>query len=446
MRRRCELVAGLLAALALAIAAAPADAHPLGNFSINHLTVMRISSDRVDVRYLLDQAEIPTFRERGLGDAEVLRRKQAEVARRLSLTIDGRAVALRPAGDPALTHPEGQGGLRTTRLELPLSAGARGARSVSVHDGTFPGRVGWKAVQARPGEGTAVRTGAPATDPTAGLRRYPADLLSSPSDVRDARFSVRPGAGTLDAGAGRRSEGGANERGSGGFAGLLDDGDGVLVLLLLAAFGWGAVHALSPGHGKAMVAAYLVGTRGTTRDAVVLGATVTITHTAGVVALGVVALGLSAWVLPEQLYPWLNLVSGLLVVGVGMTVLRSRARRHAHHHHDHHHTHDHHHHERRSLLAMGASAGLIPCPSALVVLLGAVAQHRIGLGLVLIVAFSAGLAATLTGVGIAVVHAGKALRRLPVPARLVTTIPAASAALIVIVGLALTAQAVPQIA
>ena len=94
---------------------------------------------------------------------------------------------------------------------------------------------------------------------------------------------------------------------------------------------------------------------------------------------------------------------------------------------------------------MGASAGLIPCPSALVVLLGAVAQHRIGLGLVLIVAFSAGLAATLTGLGIVVVHAGKALARLPVPGRLVSAVPALSAALIVVVGMALTAQAVPQI-
>jgi ABC-type nickel/cobalt efflux system permease component RcnA len=224
-----------------------------------------------------------------------------------------------------------------------------------------------------------------------------------------------------------------------GFAGLLE-GDKVLVLLLLAAFGWGALHALSPGHGKTMVAAYLVGTHGTTRDAVALGAVVTATHTAGVVALGLVALGLSAWVLPEQLYPWLTLVSGLMVVGVGIAVLRRRARRHHHHHHDHDHLH------RRSLLAMGASAGLIPCPSALVVLLGAVSQHRIGLGLVLIVAFSAGLAATLTGLGVAVVHAGKALARLPVPQRLASAVPALSAALIVVVGVALTVQAVPQIA
>ena len=179
----------------------------------------------------------------------------------------------------------------------------------------------------------------------------------------------------------------------------------MLVLLLLAAFGWGALHALSPGHGKAMVAAYLVGTRGSTRDAILLGATVTVTHTAGVVALGVVALGLSAWILPEQLYPWLTLA----VRPAGRRRRRraccaGAARGHgtARHAHDHATTHDHAARppprpSRRSLLALGASAGLIPCPSALVVLLGAVAQHRIGLGLVLIVAFSAGLAATLTG-------------------------------------------------
>jgi nickel/cobalt transporter (NicO) family protein len=451
MRRRGAAL--ILALVALGLSAGAAEAHPLGNFSVNHLTVVRISDDRVDVRYVLDQAEIPTFRERGLSDEAILDRKRSEVAERLQLTVDGRAVTLRPAGPPALTHPAGQGGLRTTRLELPLGAPVRDARSVSVRDGTFPGRVGWVAVQALPGERTDVHTRAPATDPTGGLRRYPQDLIASPSDVRAAHFTVRPGTGTLAAGSGRVSTGGGNTRAENGFAGLLA-GDGVLVLLLLAAFGWGALHALSPGHGKAMVAAYLVGTRGSTRDAVALGATVTVTHTAGVIALGAIALGLSAWILPEQLYPWLTLVSGLLVVSVGAAVLRGRVRGLGHPHgHGHADEHGHHHHHptdararRRSLLALGASAGLIPCPSALVVLLGAVAQHRIGLGLVLIVAFSAGLAATLTGLGIAVVHAGRVLARLPVPGRVAAAVPAVSAALIVVVGLALTVQAVPQLA
>jgi ABC-type nickel/cobalt efflux system permease component RcnA len=201
-----------------------------------------------------------------------------------------------------------------------------------------------------------------------------------------------------------------------------------------------------------MVAAYLVGTRGTARHAVALGLTVTVTHTVGVLALGIVALMLSHYVLPEQLYPWLNLVAGLLVVGVGLAVLRARLRRRVHHHHDDH-GHAHHHDHRaaesvtpRALLAMGASAGLIPCPSALVVLLSAVAQHQIALGLLLIVAFSAGLAATLTALGIAVVGASRAAPRLPVPGAAVAALPTVSALVIVTVGLVLTAQAVGNVA
>ena len=145
-----------------------------------------------------------------------------------------------------------------------------------------------------------------------------------------ATFAVRPGDGTRGRSARRRQRPDRDRTGRrDGFAGLLEDaaaGHGVLALLLLAAFGWGALHALSPGHGKAMVAAYLVGSRGTPRDAVALGATVTITHTIGVFALGLVALSLSAYVLPEDLYPWLNLVAGLMVVVVGAGVLRARLR------------------------------------------------------------------------------------------------------------------------
>jgi ABC-type nickel/cobalt efflux system permease component RcnA len=173
-----------------------------------------------------------------------------------------------------------------------------------------------------------------------------------------------------------------------------------------------------------------------------LGVTVTVAHTIGVFALGLVTLALSAYVLPEQLYPWLNLVSALLVLGVGAAVLRSRRRAaRAHHHHDHHH---HDHHEpltRKSILAMGASAGLIPCPSALVVLLGAIAQHQVALGLVLITAFSLGLAATLTGLGLLVVRAA----RVPLSPRAATVIPALSAALIVVVGIVMTAKALPPV-
>jgi nickel/cobalt transporter (NicO) family protein len=439
----------LVAALAgLALLPAAASAHPLGNFSVNHLSEVSVSSDRVDVRYVLDEAEIPTFQQRALSDAEVLRRKQAEVGRRLELTVDGARVALRPAGDATITHPQGQGGLRTTRVELPLTAAVESPERVELHDGTFPGRVGWKAVVVEPGRGTAVRSSAPAEDPTGGLTRYPEDLLSSPSDVRGASFEVAPGAGTVQAAGGARS-GEAHARGEDGLTKAFSDaasGDGVLIVLLLTAFAWGAIHALSPGHGKAMVAAYLVGTRGTPRHAVALGATVTVTHTIGVFALGAVALALSQYVLPEQLYPWLNLVSAALVLVVGAGVLRSRLRRRRHHHHHHHHHGPPERFSWRGLIAMGASAGLIPCPSALVVLLGAIAQGQIALGMLLIVAFSLGLAATLTALGLGVVYAGRALGRMPVPGRLTAALPTVSALLIVGVGVVLTVQALPQVA
>jgi nickel/cobalt exporter len=440
----------LLALAALLAMAASAEAHPLGNFSINHLTTVEVSKDRVGLHYVLDQAEIPTVEERGLSGAEVLARKRREVAKRLMLVLDGRrlALGLRPGG--ALSHPPGAGGLPTTRVELDLGTRVRAPGRLEVRDLTFPGRVGWKAIVSRPGHGTTVRTDAPSGDSTHGLRRYPQDLLSSPLDRREASFSVEPGNGTLTA---PKTEGGrysTTHPAGDGLASLFEDaaaGRGVLVLLVLTAFGWGALHALSPGHGKAMVAAYLVGTRGTSRHAVALGAAVTITHTIGVFALGLVTLALSQYVLPEDLYPWLTLVSGLMVVVIGAGVLRSRLRRaraHRHHHHHHHGDLP----ERvtwRGLVAMGAAAGLIPCPSALVVLLAAVSQHEVGLGLLLIVAFSVGLAGTLTGLGLAVVHARRLLPRLDLSGRLAAALPAASAVVIVGLGCLLTARAVPGV-
>jgi nickel/cobalt transporter (NicO) family protein len=442
----------LLFALIAAVLAVPgsAQAHPLGNFSVNHLTEVSISDDEVKLRYLLDQAEIPTVQERALAPAELLRRKREEIARGLRLTVDGQNVPLAFDTLGRVMFPPGSGGLPTSRFVFELSAAVKEPRAVRLSDATFGDRVGWRAIVPKPGDGTTVRTETPAGDPTNGLRSYPDDLLESPLDRDTATFRVAPGDGTLIA---PRSEGGdpatTGETGEDGFAGLFERaaaGEGVLVLLLLAAFGWGALHALSPGHGKAMVAAYLIGTRGKARDAVVLGATVTVTHTIGVFALGLVTLGLSQYVLPEDLYPWLNLVSGLLVVSIGAAVLRSRLRpnRGHSHEHSHGHTHAHSHAHRRGLLGMGAAAGLIPCPSALVVLLAAVSQHEIALGMLLIVAFSLGLAGTLTALGLAVVHAQRLLPRLRLP-RLTAALPAASALLIVGVGCVLTVNAAPEV-
>jgi nickel/cobalt exporter len=489
MRRLLVLLLLAAAWIAGLLYAIPADAHPLGNFSVNHLAAVSVSADRVDVRYVLDQAEIPTFQERDLGDPAILARKRSEVARGLVLMVDGRRVALVEAPGGRISHPPGQGGLPLTRVELALGATlASVPRTMTLRDGTFAGRVGWKAIVARPGRGTAVRADVPSFDPTGGLRSYPRAKLTSPLDQRFARLSVAPGDGSLAAARSpfATQAHGRPEDGLAGVFGRAADGRGVLLFLLLAAFGWGAIHALSPGHGKTMVAAYLVGTRGTARHAIALGAVTTLTHTIGVFALALVTLALSQYILPEQLYPWLTLASGLLVVGIGLAVLRSRAGRlrarrghvHAHPHeaherahthgaHDHAHTHEahdhahphthargdaHHHHAPedlswRGLVAMGASAGLIPCPSALVVLLGAIAQHQVGLGLLLVAVFSLGLAATLTALGLLVVFAGSVSQRLrgPLSGRLAGAAPALSAAVIVAAGMLLTVRAIPGV-
>jgi nickel/cobalt exporter len=369
----------------------------------------------------------------------------------VGVTVGGRPVALRVRGLGRLGLRPGQAGLHTTRAEVLLGARVAARGAVVVRDETYPGTVGWRAVVVRPGHGTAVGSDVPSADPTRGLRVYPSDVLKSPADRRVARLSVAAGHGTVAAPDGDDALKGAHARSiSDGLSAAFADaaaGRGVLVFLLLAAFGWGALHALSPGHGKAMVAAYLVGTRGSPRHALALGGIVTLAHTIGVFALGGVTLALSAYVVPEDLYPWLNLVSGLLVVSIGTAVLRSRLRRRRHHAHGHHH----HHHPTpdtlslRSLLAVGVSGGLLPCPSALVVLLAAISLHRIAFGLVLILAFSAGLALTITGIGLAAVLARGAFRRVGFDGPLVRLLPAASAAVILAAGLAMTLRAVPKV-
>jgi len=471
-------LAAVVAFVAIALSVTTdAHAHPLGNFTVNHLTQVAVTDDTIQLRYILDLAEIPTFQARRQSHAQILQRARQEIARRLVVSVDGSPVALRGTGTALLTFPHGQGGLNTTRIELSLRAPATGAHVVELHDATYPDRLGYTALVARPGKGTAVRSSVSSEDPTRGLRAYPPSAVERPLNQRTATLTVRSGDATLIAPRFAGADTVTTQRGAGeGFAGVFEDaaaGNTALIVLLLAALGWGALHALSPGHGKAMVAAYLVGSKGTSRDAVVLGAVVTVTHTIGVFALGLITLLLAQYILPEDLYPWLTLVSGLLVVAIGLTVLRSRVayhraqrtRRHAHddepahaHSHErHHHRHDHdhgpdgHRHDvpdtitRKGLIAMGASAGLIPCPSALVVLLGAVAQHHVALGLLLILAFSVGLAATLTALGLLVVHARRVTTRLKVPQRLITALPAASAIAIVGLGCLLTLQATPKL-
>ncbi|MBA3374528.1 MAG: sulfite exporter TauE/SafE family protein [Actinobacteria bacterium] len=454
------LVAIPAVAAAMLLAPGVASAHPLGNFTVNRYAGIEIAGSRIYVRYALDLAEIPTYQ---LGSEVRAQGYPARLAGQLELTLDGRPAALRAIESRLGTRP-GAGGLKTLQLDVVYLAKGSG-RDVRFRDRSFAGRIGWREVTLSARDGArVVQSSAPRTSESGALRAYPKNLLRSPLDVSSAVATVEPG---NEPGAPPAINAApASEHQAGGFAALIEEGDlsvGVLLISLLIAAFWGAVHALTPGHGKALVAAYLVGTRGTPRHAFLLGGTVTVAHTAGVFAIGVVTLALSQFILPERLYPWLTLVSGLLVVAVGASVLRQRLgwrrrsaqahdehSRHGHQHaNDDGHGHPHHHRDdaltSKGILGVGIAAGLLPCPSALVVLLSAIALHRIGLGMVLILAFSVGLAATITGIGLVAVMARRVFGRLSLDGPVVRMLPAVSAALILIVGVAITAKALPGV-
>jgi nickel/cobalt transporter (NicO) family protein len=433
--RRLVLLAVALAALALP---ALASAHPLGNFTINRFSRVEVSGPRLYVRYVLDMAEIPTFQAGRIDRGAYARR----IARNAHLVVSGHPAALRPVRT-ALAHPLGAGGLHTTRLEVILAGPLlHGQSAIAYHDGNYADRIGWKEIV----------VGAETPSTSHELRAYPKNLLQSPLDTTSVRTTLEPGSGpdvapALSSGTSLQAP---DRIADSSFASLVGRSHlSALVILasLAAAIFWGAAHGLSPGHGKTIVTAYLVGQRGTPRHAALLGLIVTVTHTIGVFALGAVTLALSQFIVPDRLYPWLNLASGLLVVGIGASVFWARWRHSRAHSHGH--SHHHHHHGdapgMRSLFAVGVSGGLLPCPSALVVLLAAISLHRVAYGLVLILAFSVGLAATITGIGLAAVVARRTFRRVSFEGPIVRLLPAASALVILAAGLAMTVHAVPKV-
>ncbi len=335
---------------------------------------------------------------------------------------------------------------------------------------------------------------------------------------------------------------------------------GETLLAIAAAVAWGAVHSMSPGHGKTIVGAYLVGERATPKHAMFLALVTTVTHTIGVFALGLVTLFAAQYILPEQLYPWLSLASGALVISIGVNLfcrrLRGRSPSHSHqphshqphshqphshqphshdpaestvpsttalnddwdskaadssayayayayaqiqsrpitkahckhdhphhtqsrlaesdqaqghtpkHEHDYDHGHEHEHEHKHkhkhehghlppgtdgspitwsSLLALGISGGLVPCPAALVLLLSAIALGKTAFGLVLVTAFSVGLAAVLTGLGLLLVYAKHLFKHVPTHPRFVKALPAFSATCITLIGIGISIQAVLQL-
>ncbi len=448
-------------AAALFILAIPGEspAHPMGNFSINHYSRIRVGAQKISIQHILDFAEIPTYQLDGLHTNEWISN--------LTLKINGRTEALSLERVDSQKLP-GAGGLPTLRVAFDLAAaGNPAAEQLEFIDNNYPDRLGWKEVVIESDGTMGFPDGnAFAIDRSAALTSYPSDLLSSPPNLDRISIRIAPASGNSGTGNSVTLTNFLNYRNwstspnypSPNYPGVLQKGDrlsqilvepelplNVLLLGCLIAFCLGAFHALSPGHGKTIVAAYLVGNRGTAKHAVFLGAVVTFTHTVGVFLLGLLTLFASRYIVPETLYPWMGFLSGLMVLVIGLNLFRQRFA--GLHHHDHDGNHDHGHSHTvpeqitaKNLLALGVSGGIVPCPSALVVLLSAVALHRIEAGLLFIVAFSAGLASVLVGLGILVVRAGHWLSRFSAAATIARNMPLVSAAIISALGLGIAVE------
>lgn len=496
-----------LSLVILVFGASAVFAHPLGNFTINHFTRVEVGNDSVKLRGVIDMAEIPTFQELqeidrdGDGNAstaelsEYVDRAAGQWVERMSLAVDGARLPLSVVAKHASLQP-GAGGLETLRVELDLVGPLSDVQAAAVHqlrfeDANYPDRIGWREIVVRQLSGVTIfNSSAFGNGLSDELKSYPAGMLAAPLAERKVELSFSSGplparARPLMSRDGQPAQTPARDR----LAELIAVPHltpGLALIGLLFAIMLGAVHALSPGHGKTVVGAYLVGSRGTARHAAFLGLTVTITHTAGVFALGVVTLLASEYVVPEKLFPVLSLVSGAIVTGVGLSLLirrlRKAGRRGSHNHthihdvhgdsqahgetlaHDHIHVTDptepHSHgggvHSHlppgadgspvtwRSLLALGISGGILPCPSALVVLLAAISLHRVGYGLLLVIAFSVGLAGVLTTIGLAFVYAGRLVKATGKFDRLARGLPIFSAFVIACAGAAICYEALNQ--
>ncbi len=498
-----------LLVLACLLGTPAAFAHPMGNFSVNHYSKITLRSDRIDVEYIIDLAEIPTYQELQEGKiaaqpgapgvALFLARRGEALRQGLLLTVNGKPLALRMVSKQVI-FPPGAGGLPTMKMgfvyraDYPPNAD-RTSANLQYADRNFPGHSGWKEIVVNAPAGSLLASSVPQTDRSAELSNYPTELLSSPPQDLDASIQFKniaapqiastplpplrsahatssipvrpayaPRASSHAVGhpamheTGRQAEAPpapqpvasasaeplhlkANRQATprSAFTELISTEHLSFWFLFTAALiaaGLGALHALEPGHGKTIVAAYLVGSRGTARHAVLLGIIVTASHTAGVFALGAITLYASRYIVPEQLYPWLGVLSGLTIAGLGgYMLLRRWTGLDIDHAHVAGQLHSHWFPSKKEpleelaeartamlapsaqnktggqsvslyqLFTLGITGGIIPCPAALVVLLSAFALHRIGLGFFLIVTFSVGLATVLIGFGMLMVYA-----------------------------------------
>ena len=535
-RRSLRLLAAALAVAAGVLVPASASAHPLGNFTINHYAGLTIAPDHVDLDVVIDMAEIPAFQERqtmdadgngSVGDDEAATWAAgacATLAGHLDLERGGVAISL-DAGASAVSFPAGAGGLSTLRLTCAYRAAllppiGADQPTVTFADTSYTERIGWREIIAT-GSGTLLDThGLPPTSPSQKLTAYPADLIRTPLDVRSATIDVRldpagvaatpipsPTAGGGAGGGTIGPTGPVPAAGAvpGGVAGDLPDifrsadlTPLVILASLLTAVVIGAGHALTPGHGKTLMAAYLVGSRGTAIHAVGLGLSVAVSHTLGILALALIIVGAGSVLPPDVVYRVTPVIAGASIVLIGGWMLLSEVRRrraargmvdaghddahehdghehdgHEHDGHEHAHPHaDEHAHEPaplapgehshggvrhshvppagsaltwRGLFVLGLAGGLIPSTSALLILLGSIAAGRPAFGLILVVAFGIGMAAVMTGVGLAMIFARTRLDRMPSRSslgRLAAIAPLVASVAVLSLGLVLTWQAV----
>ena len=357
--RRVLLLSPVAAALVVLVPGT-ASAHPLGNFTVNRYSGIVVTTDAVTVDHVRDLAEIPTAQRRPTidtsGDDRLSRSELAAWARAecrsagddLRVEVDGRPAPLSVRSATARTS-KGQAGLPVLRLECSLRApvSLSGPTSVALVDAAGEREVGWKEVTAVGDGVTLTASDVPERTSSRRLTSYPQDLLSSPLDVTGARLEARPGGPRLQPAATDGSAGSgaavgttaALTRGADrltlAFESLVpgsDQGPLAATVALLGAIVLGAAHAVAPGHGKTVMAFFLSGRRdGALRSAATVGATVTVTHTAGVLLLGLIVSAGTAFA-PARLYPWLGLVSGLLVLLVGLSLLRSARHPHTHAH------------------------------------------------------------------------------------------------------------------
>ncbi len=472
------------AVAALVFTVTAASAHPLGNFTVNHLTRITSSEGRLDFAYTVDMAEIPSYsvlRSLDAGakpDAAKLdtwaATTAAQIGSQMTLSVDGHAVTPALQTSTARTFA-GASGLRTIYLQAHYTAAvASGAHQIAYTDGYAKDHIGWRDIVIG-GE----------AEPTSALRVYPAAVIGSPRDRSARSIAMQPDgtlvASTNDVVAPTAAAGpalGKMDAVDAAFKNLLTTGAKnplVILIALLISIALGALHAFEPGHGKTLLAVSLVGARATVKQAVILASALTIAHTIGVIAIAVVVLFLTRWIVPEAIFPWVQFLSGLFICIIAaqafakqIVLRRPRAHVHAHTHdhaHPHDHPHDHalqadHHHgdlddlehaklhqipgtaplSFRTAVATAMTGNLIPCPAATIVLLSAITLNRVAFGLLLVVAFGVGLALVLTGVGIAVVRGSALIAANPRFERAAREGPLVTSVVISIIGAVIVAQ------